>query len=67
MLALQNLIPCYDLARLAVDDVNLGDEAVCLFISFNHEYNLKHKPRKRKKNFHLFYCTKQLKKTLLFA
>ena len=36
MLALQNLIPCYDFARLAVDDVNLGDEAVYFLIFFNH-------------------------------
>ena len=36
MLALQNLIPCYDVARLAVNDVNFGDEAIHFFIFFNH-------------------------------
>ena len=56
MLALQNLIPCYDVARLAVNDVNFGDEAVFLFIILNHIYTLNHKTRKRKKNLQLFYC-----------
>jgi len=56
MLALQNLIPCDDVARLAVNDINFGDEAVYLFIILNHVYNLNHKTRKRKKNLQLFYC-----------
>ena len=41
MLALENLIPCHDVARLAVNDVNFGDEAVCLFIILNHVINIK--------------------------
>ena len=56
MLAFQNLILCYDVARLAVNDVNFGDEAVYLFIILNHVYNLNHKTRKRKKKDQLFYC-----------
>tara|TARA_B100001989_G_C24079007_1_gene241437 strand:- start:207 stop:440 length:234 start_codon:yes stop_codon:yes gene_type:complete len=40
MLALENLILCDDLARLAVNDVNFGDEAVYLFIFLNHTYNI---------------------------
>lgn len=36
MLALEDLIPCDNLARLAVNDVNFGDEAIYLFIIFNH-------------------------------
>ena len=40
MLALQNLIPCYDVARLAVNDVNFGDEAVYFFIFLNHTYKV---------------------------
>lgn len=55
MLTFQNLIPCDDVARLAVNDINFGDEAV-YFVILNHIYNLNHKPRKRKKNLHLFYC-----------
>ena len=57
MFALQNLIPCYDVARLAVNDVNFGDEAVYLFIILNHTYNIAQEARKVKKNFQLFYCT----------
>ena len=40
MLALENLIPCDDVARLAVDDVNFGEEAVYFFIFLNHTYNI---------------------------
>ena len=40
MLAFENLILCYDVARLAVNDVNFGDEAVYLFIILNHTYNI---------------------------
>ncbi len=36
MLALENLIPCDNLARLAVNDINFGDEAVYFLIFFNH-------------------------------
>ena len=57
MLALENLIPCDDVARLAVNDVNFGDEAVYLFIILNHTYNIAQETRKVKKNFQLFYCT----------
>ena len=60
MLALENLIPCDDVARLAVNDVNFGDEAVYLFIILNHTYNIAQKARKVKKNFQLFFCTKPL-------
>jgi len=35
MLAFENLILCDDVARLAVNDVNFGDEAVYSFI-LNH-------------------------------
>ena len=45
MLALENLIPCDDVARLAVDDVNFGDEAVYLFIILIHTYKVAHKTR----------------------
>ena len=62
MLAFQNLIPCYDVARLAVNDINFGDKAVYLFVILNHVYNLNHKTRKHKKKDKLFYCIKQLKK-----
>ena len=57
MLAFENLILCYDVARLAVNDINFGDEAVYLFIILNHTYNIAEKTRKVKKNFQLFYCT----------
>ena len=36
MLALEDLIPCDNLARLAVNDINFGDEAVYFLIFFNH-------------------------------
>lgn len=36
MFAFEKLILCDDVARLAVDDVNFGDEAVYLFIILNH-------------------------------
>ena len=55
MLALQNLIPCYDVARLAVNDVNFGDEAVCFSIFLNHTYTVPHKTRKVKNFFQLFF------------
>ena len=60
MLAFENLILCDDVARLAVNDVNFGDEAV-YFVILNHIYNLNHKTRKRKKNLQLFSCTKRLR------
>ena len=56
MLTFQNLIPCDDVARLAVNDINFGDEAV-YFVILNHIYNLNHKTRKRKKNLQLFSYT----------
>ena len=34
---------------------------------FIHTYNVTQKRTKSKKNFQLFYCTKQLQKTLLFT
>ena len=48
MLALENLIPCYDVARLAVNDVNFGDEAVYSFIFLIHTYKVAHKTEKHK-------------------
>jgi hypothetical protein len=55
MLALENLIPCYDVARLAVNDVNFGDEAVCFSVFLNHTYTVPHKTRKVKNFFQLFF------------
>ena len=55
MLALENLIPCYDVARLAVNDVNFGDEAVCFSIFLNHTYTVPYKTRKVKNFFQLFF------------
>jgi len=57
MLTLENLIPCDYVARLAVNDVNFGEEAVYLFIILIHTYKVAHKPKKSKKNFQLFFCT----------
>ena len=56
-LAWQNLI--FPLMRLALwhDD--------CL--SYFHVYKINQECPKRKKNIQLSFCTKQLKKTLLFA
>jgi len=36
MLALKDIIPWDNLARLAVNDINFGDEAVYFLIFFNH-------------------------------
>ena len=54
VLTLEDLIPCYDVARLAVDDVNLGDEAVYFLIFIIHTYNITPYHRKVKDYFHLF-------------
>jgi len=43
MLTLEDLIPCDDVARLAVDDVNFGDEAVYFLIFIIHTYKVAHK------------------------
>ena len=43
MLAFENLILCDDLARLAVNDVNFGDEAVYFIIFIIHTYKVAHK------------------------
>ena len=48
MLALENLIPCYDVARLAINDINFGDEAVYYIFNFNHVINIVEFPRKVK-------------------
>jgi hypothetical protein len=54
MLTFQNLILCYDVARLAVNDVNFGDEAVCLCVILNHIYNLNQNPENARKTFNCF-------------
>ena len=42
-------ITLYDLAALAVNDVDLGDETIYLFIIFYHTYNIAKKTEKSEK------------------
>ena len=56
MLTLEDLIPCDDIAGLAVNDVNLGDEAVYFLIFIIHTLKVTRKSQKSKKNFQLIFC-----------
>ena len=58
MLALENLIPCHDVARLAVNDVNFGDEAVYFLIFIIHTYKVAHESTKVKLFLTFFVGTK---------